>query len=253
MNAPPPSLTSEMEAALAWWQLAGVDHDYHEDVTDWLAGTDAAVQPAPAPSQPDAPSQHSPGETIKVARTNLLGDNPPADLAAFRQFWLETPGLDAIGPRGRIAPRGERGAELMVLVTDPEERDREHLLSGPQGQLLARILSAMGLSEEQVYLASALPRHTPMADTDAMAAAGLDAVVVHHITLAAPKRILAMGSGILPLLGHTSTKAPSSLAQINQSLPDTPLLLTEGLDAMMTMPRLKARFWRNWMAWTAQS
>ena len=78
-------------------------------------------------------------------------------------------------------------------------------------------------------------------------------MVVHHITLAAPKRILALGSGILPLLGHTSTKAPSSLAQINQSLPDTPLLLTEGLDAMMTMPRIKARFWRNWMAWTAQS
>ena len=241
-----------MEAALAWWQLAGVDHDYHEDVTDWLVRADAPVLPSPVSNAPDATSQHSPTETTKVNRANLLGDNPPADLDAFRQFWLDTSGLDAIGPRGRIAPRGERGADLMVLVTDPEERDREHLLSGPQGQLLTRIIAAMGLSAGQVYLASALPRHTPMADTDAIAATGLDAVVVHHIKLAAPKRILAMGGGILPLLGHTSPKAPSSLAQIHQSLPDTPLLLTEGLDAMMTMPRLKARFWRKWMAWAEQ-
>src|SRR3546814_19808883 len=60
----------------------------------------------------------------------LLGSAPPQDLAAFRQWWLSEPGLDTIGPRGRIAPQGEAGAGLMVLVMDPEAGDSQSLPSG---------------------------------------------------------------------------------------------------------------------------
>jgi DNA polymerase len=181
---------------------------------------------------------------------DLLGDDPPRDLAAFRSWWLEAPGLDAIGPRGRVPPRGTLGAALMVLVTDPEEGDRERLLDGPQGRLLAAFLAAAGLAESEVYLASSLPRHTPMADTVRLAAGGMDAVTLHHIALAAPQRVLALGTGLAPLIGHSTAQDISGLDNINHKGRSIPLMVSEGLESLIAMPRLKARLWRRWIEWS---
>lgn len=250
MNAPTPSLSDELTAALHWWQLAGVDSDFAEDATSWLSGPvgEVSVETPPQPAQ-TAEAKPTAPEPPKIERVDLLGPNPPADLDAFRTFWLEAPGLDAIGPRGRVAPRGPANAELMVLVIDPEERDGDKLLGGAQGRLLASMLAAMGIAEEETYIASALPRHTPMADTSAQAATGMDAVVLHHITIAAPKRVLAFGRNILPLVGLESTKDALSLREINQKTGNVPFMVSEGLDSLMTMPRLKTRFWRRWIEW----
>ncbi|MEO1222140.1 MAG: hypothetical protein AAFY42_12440, partial [Pseudomonadota bacterium] len=194
----------------------------------------------------DVPTQR------EVERIDLLGANPPQTLSDFHDWWLSAPGLDAIGPRGRVAPHGPQNAELMVLVIDPEQGDRDALLSGPQGRLLTRIIAAMGLSQESVYFASALPRHTPMADTGAIAASGMDAVTQFHVNLVSPQKLLAFGASIPPLLGHGLTNDLSLLREINQTTPPIPLFVTEGLDAMMAMPRLKARFWRRWIEWSAK-
>jgi DNA polymerase len=255
-----PPLARDLAAAFDWWREAGVDLDYTEDATDWLAG-DAAIQPPVAhASTQDADQQRSPATfsppTEKPApaieRSNLLSESPPGDLTAFREFWMTAPGLDTIGPRGRVPPRGDAGAKLMVLVVDPEEGDREALLSGPQGRLLKRMLAAMEIAETETYVASALPRHTPMADTQAIAASGMDDVLAHHIKIAAPQRVVALGKNILPLLGHELTQDVMSLREINQESSSVPLLVSEGLDSFMSMPRLKARFWRRWIEWVGQ-
>lgn len=242
-------LSDEITAAFAWWQEAGVDLDFVDDATDWLA-----VPAEPQPTGSADPAKSRPSEQVEAAapqqKMDLLGPNPPQDLRSFQQWWMEEPGLDPVGSRGRIAPRGEAGADLMVLVVDPEESDRDRLLSGPQGRLLARIFAAMGLEETQVYLASALPRHTPMADGTALVQAGYADVLIHHVKIARPKKILAFGTNILPLLGHNAAQDPQSLREINHESASTPLLVTEGLDSMLAMPRLKARFWRRWLEWT---
>jgi DNA polymerase len=136
----------------------------------------------------------------------------------------------------------------MVLVPQPEAEDREALLSGPQGRLLANILAAMGLDESAVYIAAALPSHTPMADLPALAASGMDAVTLHHIALVAPQRLLAFGTGLAPMLGAGPEQG---LREINHNGRKVPASLSETLDALMDMPRLKARFWRRWMEWSA--
>ena len=136
----------------------------------------------------------------------------------------------------------------MVLVPQPEAGDRETLLSGPQGRLLANILAAMGLDESAVYIAAALPAHTPLADLPALAAGGLDAVTRHHIALVNPSRLIAFGTGLGPMLGGT---ADQPLREINHAGRKVPASLSETLDALMDMPRLKARFWRRWMEWSA--
>ncbi|AWW74915.1 hypothetical protein CD351_10810 [Erythrobacter sp. KY5] len=238
-----------------WWRMAGVDCDFTDDATDWLGSEAPAIARDDGPRAPESrkstASEPAPAPKSKITRNDLLGASPPTTLEEFREFWLQTPGLDAIGPRGRVAPRGVAQPELMVIVLDPEERDSDSLLKGPCGQLLGNILRAMGIDESAVYLASSLPRHTPMADTTSIAACGMDAVTAHHIALVAPKRVIAFGSSIPPLIGHELTKDISSLRQINHEKRSVPLMVSEGLDAMMAMPRLKARFWRRWMEWSA--
>ena len=259
MTNAPHSLTSEMRAALAWWELAGVDQDFSNDPTDWLKPKTTEqdlkrpteVQTTKRSPQQDQSQTQGANASAAVERVDLLGDSPPLSLAEFQQYWREAPGLDAIGPRGRVPPRGPVEAELMVLVLDPEQQDSGRLLNGPRGRLLSNMLAAMGHVEDETYVASALPRHTPMADVETIAAAGMTAVTLHHIALAAPKRLIVLGANIPPLLGHESPNGILSLPEINQRLASVPLLIGQGLDSMMTMPRLKPRFWRRWIEWSA--
>jgi len=264
MTADAPSPTEEMRAALEWWRLAGIDSDFADDATDWLGANagvgelksvDGLSAKATEPGRSAPKELHRPDDAPRqsaVERVDLLGPNPPKDLTEFQEWWLSAPGLDAIGPRDRIAPRGPQGAELMVLVIDPEQSDKGTLLSGPQGRLLSRIIAAIGLNEDEVYFSSALPRHTPMADTAALAASGMDTITHFHVNLVSPQKVLAFGAGIPPLLGHALTNDLSHLREINRKPLPIPLLVSEGLDAMMAMPRLKSRFWRRWIEWSAK-
>ncbi len=258
MTAQSSPLIREVEAALDWWSLSGVDCDFRDDATDWLAQEAAAATASPALKREAASSASVRGPDDKLPdvaakRADLFDGTKPETLTDFHRWWLEAPGLDAIGPRGRIAPRGSEGAVLMVLVVHPEEQDREALLGGSQGRLLANILTAMGLTPDQTYIASALPRHTPMADTEAIAAGGMDTVVSHHIELASPQRLLALGTDLLPLLGLDAKDQEGALRAVDGTWRSTPMLISEGLDAMMAMPMLKGRFWRRWIEWSQGS
>jgi len=226
-----------------------VDCVFSDEPVDWL------IEPAAEESKPSAATagkKAAPVEPVSQPerQPDLLGDAPPSDLLQFRSWWLGEPGLDTIGPRGRIAPQGNADAKLMVLVMDPEAGDRDDLLTQEQGRLLDAMLRAMGFDRSQIYLASALPRHTPMADGTAMASAGFDKVLRHHIGLASPKRIIGFGCSILPLLGHDVAQDPACFHEFVHDSGSAKLMLSEGLDSIVSMPRLKARFWRRWLEWT---
>ncbi len=264
MSRPDLTIAREYEAALAWWQAAGVDCDYADDARAWLADAplDAAAgeaKPARAgsftpPVRQNEPSTlhaaaNAPTSIPATLRRDWLGESPPADLGAFAGWWMTAPGLDTARAFPRIAPRGQVSAPLMVLVPQPEHDDSDRLLSGAQGHLLGNILAAMGLDDGAVYIASALPCHTPMADLALLAAGGMDAVTAHHIALARPARLLALGTGLAPMLGAAGAEHP--LREINHAGGNVPVMVSETLEALMEMPRLKARFWRRWMEWSA--
>jgi len=270
MTLPDLTLARESEAMLTWWRAAGVDYDFADDATAWLA--EAPIErpaaapapargerptPAPVPAHSDAPPAEAPLRRAALAppsaapaapRRNLLGESPPQDLAAFQAWWMAAPELTGAQAYPRIGPRGQAGAALMVLVPQPEAADRARLLEGPQGRLLANMLAAMGLEESAIYLAAALPCHTPMADLRGLAADGMDAVTAHHVALVRPARLLALGTGLQPMLGAADG---TPLREINYAGGKVPVLMSETLDALMDMPRLKARFWRRWIEWSA--
>jgi DNA polymerase len=150
-----------------------------------------------------------------------------------------------------VPPSGPVGAPLMVLVPMPEAGDTQALLSGREGKLLDAILAAMGLSRSEIYRASALPAATAMPDWQALHAAGLGAVVMHHVALAMPQRLLILGkTDISSLITHDPAKSAAILPSVNQERASVPLALDFALATLLTQPSLKRRVWINWLEWT---
>lgn len=254
------TLIEEFAAAQAWWNDAGVDQDFDDVATDWLAPPEPAASPtaaegtsSPPPAQKrNLPTpQNAAPAPAEVARLGGDKSDWPTDLAAFQSWWLTQPSLDSGGSFPRIAPRGQAGAKLMIIVAEPEEQDSERLLSGPLGNFLGNILAAMDLPAEDVYFAAALPRHLPMPDWPHLQAAGIGELLHHHIALAAPDKICALGRNIWPLLGHDLTQGPAFLPDFNHDGRSVPTLGAEGLAELLRSPPRRKRFWQRWLDWTA--
>jgi uracil-DNA glycosylase family 4 len=238
-------LASEISAAIDWWRDAGVDCDFGDEPTRWLKAEETR-----APIAEHRAAAAPPPATDPAMDRSAW----PQDLAAFTAWWLSDPALDEGRVSGRVPPRGNKGAELLVIVPDPEREDAAddggRLLSGPQGRLLDAMLAAMGIAGDAAYVASVLPRHMPMADWAALAERGFGALLCHHIRLAAPRRIIALGSNILSLLGHDPAHSPAVLRDFNQDGVTIPLLAGKSLSALLERPRWKAGLWQGWLDWT---
>ncbi len=140
----------------------------------------------------------------------------------------------------------------MVVVEQPEEGDRESLLSGPMGQLLGGILAASGIARDEIYLATALPRHAPLTDWETAQTRILGEVLRHHIGLVAPRRVLLLSSRIPSLLGNDPAQKAASIEQITLGESAVAAMATRDLEGLLNRPRWRAEFWRKWLEWTQE-
>lgn len=254
------TLQAELEAALDWWREAGVDCDFSAEPVDRLAealheaeaNAPQAVANDSAPSQPlkPAPRPFAP-QVASLALGTIGGDRAtwPDSLKAFAEWWQNR--LKITGAGYAVPPRGGANAELMLLVSQPESGDREHLLSGRHGALLAGFLRAAGLTAEQCYFASALPAHSAMPDWQGLRDAGLGEVLRHHMALAAPRRVLALGRNILPLLGHDMAQGAAQVSLEEGNEMSVPMLAVPGPEELLHSPQRRKRMWHQWLEWTA--
>ncbi|HUD30634.1 MAG TPA: uracil-DNA glycosylase family protein [Novosphingobium sp.] len=246
-HRPNPEFLHDITGALDWWREAGVDADFLDEPVSWLAPVEpegerpAERRPARAPvadiDAPPPPARLDPAQL-------------PTDLAAFEAWWMSEPLLGEGDLASRVAPQGAAGARIMVVVEEPEAEDRAALLSGTQGRLLDAILGAFGTRREEVYLASALPRHTPGADWVQAREHGLGQVLAHHVRLVGPERLFVLGSNALSLIGHESPQRPAVLRSFNHEGGSIPLLASWALPALLGQPRAKPVLWRAWLDWT---
>lgn len=232
--SPSAALTpQDIAAVLDWWRLAGVDCAYRDAAEGWLQDEKPA-QGRAADKEDGAQIRQAATATGQEARQiGGTRENWPADLETFRHWWLTEASLAERGAFPRVAPTGEAGAEIMLLLPMPEEADRDELLSGPDGQMARLILRAMGVAPASAYFATVLPRHTPLPDWKALAARGIGDIVRHHIGLVQPRRVLVLGRSISTLF----TKEDAVYCA-----PD--------LSELRRSARRRERFWQSWLDWT---
>ncbi|WP_215228338.1 uracil-DNA glycosylase family protein [Erythrobacter sp. 3-20A1M] len=263
-EAPPLSAREQIAAALAWWRDAGVAIDTGDAVTAWLdaetggAADDASpdTKPRAAPKVPKPAPPPQGREAISRIATDPVvqagGDpaNWPTDLESFRTWWLEDRSIDRGGAYPRVAPRGAAGAELMVVVEQPEESDNDRLLSGPKGAFLDAILRAMAVGADAAYLAALLPRHTLHPDWEEIGRAGYAKLLAHHIDMVGPKRIICFGRNILSHIPHEPAQQADNTRIFNHDEGGIDLLPAGDFATLLQRKAARTRFWRNWLAWT---
>lgn len=256
-------LETQLAAALDWWRDAGVDAIFHDEPANWIVPAEEKKASGESPrsragrdlGQADGSSANAQDPRLRGEAAVLAGPvelepaftQLPQTLDEFTAWWLAEPALDGGRTTGRVPPRGAAGARLMVLVAEPEREDGETLLSGPQGALLDAMLSALGISRQDSYVASILPRHTPHPDWDSLAGQGIGRVAAHHIALVRPRELLSFGQNIPSLLGNDPTNTSANSPAFNHEGLSVPWLSDRGLGSMLERPRWKAGFWRRWL------
>ena len=241
----------ELSGILAWWREAGVDCSFADAAEGWLELPEEPAEQAPPPPKVEAPRPTTPLQrALDGAEKPAIGggrESWPDELEAFQHFWLTEPSLAEGALSMRVPPRGDVGARLMIIVPQPEDGDDERLLGGQLGSLVASFVRAAGLSEAEIYCASALPRTLPLPDWADLAQRGLAELTRHHIALAKPQRVLVFGRGLTPVFTREET-APPAL-----DLPGgpVPLMIAPRLDRLMRMPGHRKHFWNQWLDWTA--
>jgi DNA polymerase len=127
----------------------------------------------------------------------------PGDLESF-DAWLASrpllPGALWSGPA--VLPRGPVAAPLMILSDAPDIDDLREgaLFAGAPGRLLDAMLSAIGLSREQVRIGSIAFTRPPAGRIEGADSDQLLAIARHHIGLAKPRHLLLLGQQTCSLL-----------------------------------------------------
>lgn len=253
-HSPSLSVAGALADALEWWREAGLEDDFSDTPRRWL-DADAKIAEPPDPArqraEQDTPSPPRRRKAAKQAAAQLPpfgGDKAqwPSELSAFDAWWMEDASLGSA--RHRLAARGPVQAELMILVSQPEMDDRDQLLSGPAGRLVASMLRAMGIAAHNARIAAALPAHEPAPDWAALGKAGAGKLALHHIAIARPQRVLLMGQAALGMLDLANGSQTGTLEFDSARVP---WLAARDPLTLLASPRARASLWRRWLAWSA--
>lgn len=221
------------KALLDWYVTAGVDETIAEEPVDRFAAASAA---APAAAPPDAPSPTAPAlrpaakptqlqsrdaavqtaQDVAAAATTL--DELCAAFEAFDGCPLKETAMSF------VFADGNPEARLMFVGEAPgAEEDRQGIpFVGPAGRLLDKMLAAIGLDRNGVYITNILPWRPPgnRNPTDAEIGACLP-FLERHIALANPdilvfvggtaaKTLLRRPEGIMRLRGRWMAYEPAA-------------------------------------------
>ncbi|SDG39698.1 uracil-DNA glycosylase [Pelagibacterium luteolum] len=209
----------EMLAALDWYVAAGIDVAVGEDPVDRFAQAATLATPSvrkplpgmvpqtqaarPAPSAPVA----TPTDTDPDAARALASS--ATSLEALREM-LET--FDGCGLKLRatnlVFADGNPDADIMFVGEAPgrDEDLQGKPFVGRSGQLLDRMLKAIGLDRTKVYIANTVPWRPPgnRAPSPAEISVCLP-FLYRQIELVAPKVLVALGGASASTLFETDT------------------------------------------------
>ena len=208
----------ELIRLLDWYREAGADEAIADRPVDRYAAAAASEKPPPPPPpSPPPPRLASRDEITRTARSAAAAatdlDQLRAALAAFDGCALRKTAHNLVFGDGHA-----HTAIMFVGEAPGAEEDRRGVpFVGPAGKLLDRMLTAIGLAREEVYITNILPWRPPgnRSPTDAEIAACLP-FIERHVELVSPrilvpvggpaaKTLLAAREGIMKLRGRWFT------------------------------------------------
>lgn len=213
-------------------------------LVDWqlrAAGTDTpAEQPQAAPAAAD--SVPTAGASDSAADKDTLATLDWAGLEA----WLN--GCDHRGARRCVFGTGARDAELLVIGEAPGAQEDQQGLPfvGPAGQLLDRMLAAIGASRQRnVYITNICKFRPPNnRDPSAEEVAADWPILERQIELMHPKLVVAVGR----VAAQTLLGCRDSLRELRERVHryprrDLPVVVTYHPAYLLRTPQDKAKSW----------
>ena len=229
-----------------------------------LLGTDAVIvpssdAPAPVPPKPDAgPASAVVERGLALPPAGLSYDPPPRDLFATDPLQQVTtlPGVaELVAPctrcrlceaRTRTVPgEGPDTARLVCVGEGPGRTEDEtgRPFVGQAGELLTKILAAIGLARDQVFICNVVKcrppqNRTPLYDEIAACVPYL----FRQIEILAPRVILAMGNTAAQTLLDTKQSLGALRGKVHR-FRGTPLIVTYHPAALLRNPNWKKPTW----------
>lgn len=224
----------------------GVGRVYLDDSTLEMLGSLQSVEES-APSRNSPPSENEPSKVVQERSQEGLFPSPPEiELpdgdAVEKMQWLHQKVKDCaicsthLQSGGKLVfGEGNEAADIFFCGEAPGEEEARtgRPFVGPAGQLLDKIIAAMGLSREQVYIANILkwrPEHDkpygnrpPTSEEMAFCLPYLKA----QIEIVQPKLIVALGNtAVTGLLGPDPSRRMGKVRGTWQEFQGLPLMIT---------------------------
>lgn len=136
----------------------------------------------------------------------------------------------------------------MVVTDMPESGDLDagRLMSGEVGDLFDRMIGALDLDRTNIYCAPLCPGRPPTGRIDHEWLPELGRIALHHIKLAAPKRVWLLGQATSrAILGTDEAMATGKIQLINQDDSIMEAVATIHPRLLLTNPSRKAGVWKD--------
>lgn len=248
-----PMSDAEMLAVLDWYRAAGVDVAVGDTPVDRFAASVVKPRPqrvaaAPVVTLPEAALKSDPSETRALAAGAQTLDELKAIMAAY----------DGCGLKLRATQLcfadGDPEAEIMLVGEAPgsEEDLQGKPFVGRAGQLLDRMLAAIGLDRTKVFVVNTVPWRPPGNREPTPEEMAICEPFLHRqIELVAPKLLVTLGNVPTKALFSTTTgimRMHGQWKDLTINGHTVPTLAMFHPAYLLRQPAQKALAWRDWLA-----
>lgn len=247
-----PASEADLVAALEWYRAAGVDLAVGEEPVDRFAASAVAPPPpkpkAEAPMAAPAVLNADPSESRALAAEAKTLDELRAVMDAFEGCSLKRRATQL------CFADGNPEAEIMLVGEGPGEQEdlQGKPFVGRAGQLLDRMLAAIGLDRTKVFIANMVPwrppgNRDPTPDEQAICAPFLH----RQVELVAPKILVTLGNVPTKALFQTTTGITRMRGQwrdLTIGSHTVPTLATLHPAFLLRTPGAKENAWRDMLA-----
>lgn len=250
------------DSLIKWWEMAGVDYVTNENPENWLSPAEDEAEDVNAISAPVAPvlaqenaapsprPQAKPQTAPEITAPPVIDSSQwPNDMAQLISAIKAGENLPSNGFGGKsAAPFGDIDADLMVIMDLPDAQEIENgqLTSSQSGELLKKMLAAMGHDMDKCYITSLAATRPAIGEIPEEALGDLAKFALHQMQLVRPQIALILGTAACQaLLNAELMTARKNLHYFNHDGQKVTALTTFHPRTLLARPILKAQAWKD--------